>query len=403
MTPRSRPGPRREPGRPALSVDAPAVTALLEGLVRVPSINPALVPGGQGEAAVADVLRAACARLGMIVTVDEPAPGRPNVTARLPGADPGRGRSLVLNGHMDTVGVAGMEAPFAPARRGDRLYGRGAYDMKSGLAAMIGAVAAVRAAGLAPLGDVVLTFVADEEHLSLGTDAVVRGLRADGAIVTEPTGLRICVAHKGFVWAMIRTAGRAAHGSDYETGVDAIAHMGRVLGALERLDRRDLPGRTHPLLGRPSVHAGVVTGGEGESTYPPSCALSVERRTLPDETEADVRAEFEAILRDLGAEDARFRASLEVTGARPGLEVRRDAGVVRALHESAADVLGTTPEYMGASYWCDAAILSGAGIPSVVFGPSGEGAHAAVEYVDLPSVVACAGVLARTIVTFCGV
>lgn len=384
-------------------VDPALITDLLEALVRIPSVNPDLVPGAPGEGEVARYLAAACARLGMRVSVEDAAPGRPNVIAVLPGADPARGRSLMLNGHMDTVGTAGMEAPFAPERREGRLYGRGASDMKGSLAAMVGAVAAVLASGRVLLGDVILTFVADEEYLSIGTAAVARTLRADAAIVTEPTALDICVAHKGFLWATVRTEGRAAHGSDYRAGVDAILHMGRVLAALERLDRDVLPRRTHPLLGRPSVHASVIEGGEGLSTYPPSCRLALERRTLPEEHEEDVRAELQTLLDALGRDDPRFRASLEVTGMRPGLEADRRAGIVEVLSHVCADVRGSAPAYVGAAFWCDAALLAQAGIPTVIFGPSGAGWHAQVEYADLPSVVTCARILARVVAEFCGV
>ncbi|HET7265375.1 MAG TPA: ArgE/DapE family deacylase [bacterium] len=379
-----------------------AVIELAERLVAVPSVNPLLVPDGEGEAEIATTLAAACRALDLEVTLPEALPGRPNVVAVLRGADPRRGRSLMLNGHTDTVGAAGMEAPFSPERRGDRLYGRGAYDMKASLAAMVGAVAALREAGIVPLGDVVLTFVIDEEYLSAGTEAVARRCRTDGAVVTEPTAMRLCLAHKGFVWARIRTEGRAAHGSDPVAGVDAIAHMGRVLAAIDRLDREVLPVAVHPLVGRPSVHASLIQGGEGLSTYPPACTLDVERRTLPGETAAGAQRELTAILEGLRAVDPAFRATLEITGSRPGLQVEPQAPIVRALEDACRRVTGQSPPHIGVAYWCDAALLAQHGVPAVVFGPSGEGAHAAVEYVDLPSVVTCAQVYAETIAAFCG-
>ena len=387
------PGPRVRPE---------AMIGLLERLVGVSSVNPVLVPGGGGEAEIAGVLAAACRALDLEVTLEDALPGRPNVVAVLRGRDPRRGRSLLLNGHTDTVGAAGMAAPFAPARRGERLYGRGACDMKAGLAAMVGAAAALRDGGVTPLGDVILTFVIDEEYLSAGTEAVARRYRADAAIVTEPTGMRICLAHKGFVWARIRTQGRAAHGSDPVTGVDAIAHMGRVLAAIDRLDREILPRAEHPLVGRPSVHASLIEGGEGLSTYPPACTLDVERRTLPAETVDGVHRELIAIMDGLRAADPAFHATVEITGSRPGLEVDRDAPIVQTLDRACRRVTGQNPPRIGVAYWCDAAILAQHDIATVVFGPSGEGAHAAVEYVDLPSAVACAQILAETIVAFCG-
>lgn len=384
-----------------IPVDAGAITRVLETLVRIPSVNPALVAGGTGEAEIARWLAQECERLGMHVSVEEVAPGRPNVVAILRGTDPAAGRSLLLNGHTDTVGVAGMREAFTPVVRDGRLYGRGSSDMKAGLAAMVGAVAAIRAAGDLPRGDVLLTFAVDEEHASIGTDAIAQRHRADGAIVTEPTGLRICVAHKGFFWATIRTEGRAAHGSDYAAGVDAIMHMGRVLAAIEHLDREVLGARSHPLLGRPSIHASVVSGGEGLSTYPPSCTLMLERRTLPAESPADVRSELSSILARLSGADPSFRASLEVTLTRPGLEVDPDAGIVRALREASRRRMGRDPEQVGMSPWFDAAVLAQAGIPTVIFGPSGAGWHGDEEYADLASVAQCAGILADTIVDFC--
>jgi acetylornithine deacetylase len=387
----------------APSVDPAAITELLQALVSIPSLNPSLVPGGPGEREIAHYLAGACERLGMQVALEEVVPGRPNVVAVLPGVDPARGRSLLLNGHTDTVGTAGMEDPFTPVVRQDRLYGRGAYDMKGSLAAMVGAVEAILRAGMRPRGDVTLTFAIDEEYASLGTAAIARTRRADASIVTEPTGLRICVAHKGFTWATIRTEGQAAHGSDYAAGVDAILRMGRVLSAMERWDLDVLARRSHPLLGRPSMHASLITGGEGPSTYPPWCELVLERRTLPQETADDVRMELETILAALREGDPRFRASLEVTLARPGLEVDRHAAIVQALHGALERHTGAVPEYVGLSAWFDAALLAEAGSPTVIFGPAGEGWHARVEHVNVPSVVTCAEVLARVIMDFCGV
>ncbi|HLW47496.1 MAG TPA: ArgE/DapE family deacylase [bacterium] len=382
-------------------VAADAVIGLLERLVATPSVNPALVPGGAGEAAVAEILADACRAADLEVSIEDAAPGRPNVVAVLRGRDPRRGRSLLLNGHTDTVAAGAMAEPFSPVRRGDRLYGRGACDMKASLAAMLGAARACREAGIVPYGDVILTFVADEEYLSAGTEAVVRGRRADAAIVTEPTGMRVALAHKGFVWARIRTEGRAAHGSDPASGIDAILHMGRVLAAIDRLERDVLPRSAHPLLGRPSAHASLIEGGEGLSTYPAACTLDVERRTLPSETVDDVRRELAQLLEGLRGADPAFQATCQVTGSRPGLEVPRDAFIVQALRRACRRVTGADPADVGVAYWCDAAILAQHGIPTVVFGPSGEGMHAAAEYVDLVSVVACSQILAETIVAFC--
>ncbi len=384
-------------------IDRDRLTRLLADLVRRNSVNPDLVPGAPGEGEVASLIADVCRRAGLEIELRAVASGRPNVIARLRGR--GEAPPLLLNGHTDTVAVDGMTiAPFDPVIREGRLYGRGAFDMKGGVAALIEAVIAVAARGPSP-GDVALTLVADEEYASLGSQAVVRqmtapGARAAAALVAEPTGLEICIAHKGFAWITVDTTGCAAHGSRHDEGVDAVAHMGRVLAALERRERDVYPRRPHPLLGRASVHASLIEGGQGLSTYPDHCRLRVERRTLPQETRDDVVAEMDSLLADLGRADPTFRATYALTLFRPGLEVSPDAPIVGALREAARAVLGRNPAQRGEPAWMDSALFAEAGIPTVIFGPSGGGAHAAVEWVDLDSVAATAEVVARLITTW---
>lgn len=383
------------PADPARMVD------LLRRLVATDSINPSLVPGARGERDVGALLLDMCREAGLDAAIEEITPGRVNVVARLRGGAPGR--RLLLNGHMDTVGVEGMRAPFAAEVRGDRLYGRGAYDMKASLAAMVEAARIVSGGGL-PAGELVLAFVADEEHASIGTaDLVSRhgSDLADAAIVTEPTALEVCVAHKGFVWARIETSGRAAHGSKHAEGDDAIVRMGHVLAALDRLDREILPRRTHPLLGRASVHASTIEGGLGLSTYPDRCVLEVERRTLPGESDEAIRAELQDLLVEARAFSPGLTGRVELMLSRPPLEVRPDAPIIRTLVAAVRAVRGQDPRLTGESPWFDAALLAGAGIPTVMFGPAGAGAHAAEEWVEIPSVVTCAEVLADVARRFC--
>jgi acetylornithine deacetylase len=243
---------------------------------------------------------------------------------------------------------------------------------------------------------------ADEEYASLGTEALIGEVHADAAIVTEPTGLDVCVAHKGFAWVRFETIGRAAHGSRYDEGRDAIAAMGRILGALDRLEVEVYPRRSHPLLGRPSVHASTIAGGEGLSTYPPTCRLEVERRMLPEETIEDVRAEMTEVIRHAAGGGSASEGKAEVFLFQPGYEVSSDAPIVKTLTIAAERVLGHTPSIIGSWPWMDSAILGRAGMPTVIFGPGGAGAHSREEYVELDSVLRCAQVLAETIVTFCG-
>jgi acetylornithine deacetylase len=387
-----------------MHVDRDHLIGLLRRLVATNSINPALVPGAPGEGDVARMIVGECEASGLDVRVDEAAPGRFNVVAQVKGRGPGR--RLIFNGHMDTVAVTGMPDPFSAAIVGDRLYGRGGYDMKGSLAAMLEAGRAIAARGL-PSGELVLAFVIDEEYESLGTADLVRreleGHPADGAIVTEPTSLDVCVAHKGFLWARIETAGRAAHGSRFAEGDDAVARMGHVLVALDRLDREVLPRRTHPLLGRGSVHASTVAGGLGLSTYPDRCVLEVERRTLPGERDEEIVGELSRLLDEARRASPGLSGSVTVMLSRPPFEVTPDAPVVRALVDAVSRVRGSAPRLIGDAPWFDAALLGQAGIPTVMFGPAGAGAHAAEEWVDVPSVVTCAEVLVEVAMRFCSV
>ena len=360
---------------------------LTADLGAIDSVNPSLVSGGAGEAAIARFVAAWLKAAGLEVTVDEVAPGRPNVVGVARGR--GGGRTLLLTGHTDTVGTAGMERPLDARVDGDRLYGRGAYDMKAGLAAAMAAGAAAARADLA--GDVVVAAVVDEELGSLGTEALVRTVRADAAIVPEPTDLRVAVAHRGFAGFRIETAGVAAHGSRPDLGVDAIALMGPVLVELSALDARLRERDPHPLLGTASLHASLIEGGQELSSYPARCVVSGERRTLPGESVDDVERELRDALTRAGT-----GGELSPLVSRDPYELDPGAEIARLVAERADAPIG------GAPYWTDAALLGAAGIPSVLYGPSGEGAHAVVEWVDLPSVERVRDVLLDVATAFCG-
>lgn len=359
---------------------------LLRDLVAIDSVNPSLVPGARGEADVARRIAAELKAIGLKVTVTEVAPGRPNVVGVLDGRAPGR--ALMLCGHIDTVGVAGMERPFEPVEREGRLYGRGAQDMKGGVAAMIGAARAIAESGGLASGRLVIAAVIDEEHASLGADALVATVRADAAVVTEPTDLDIAVAHKGFQWVTVETRGRAAHGSRPLEGRDAILRMGRVLASLEALDRRLQSGRAHPLLGAASLHASLITGGRELSSYPDQCALQIERRTLPGESDKAALDEARAILESIRRDDAEFEGSASLAFGRKPYEIDPTHPLPRMLAEAAAPSVHP-PRHVGMSFWTDAAILGAAGIPSVLFGPGGAGLHSTEEYVRLGDVEIC--------------
>ncbi len=373
------------------------IVEFLQQLVAIDSINPDLVPGGAGEEKIARFVADWFERAGLEVVWDEPAPGRPNVIGIARGT--GGGRSLLLNAHMDTVGVEGMERPHDPYIQDNRLYGRGAYDMKGGLAAIMAAGAAAKKRGLR--GDVIVTAVADEEYASIGTSSIVKKWHADAAIVTEPTELHICTAHKGFVWLDVETEGVAAHGSRPDLGVDAIVKMGKVLLGLEELDRSLRAAPSHRLLGSGSVHASLIQGGQELSSYPRHCSLGIERRTVPGETLQKVESEIPRICEQIAATDPTFKATVKTSMVRDPFEVSLDEPIVRAVLRQATAILGHQPGEIGQTGWMDSALLSAAGIPAVVFGPGGEGAHAVVEWSNLEHVERCAEILAAVAEEFC--
>lgn len=365
--------------------------ALARALVATPSVNPTLAPGGQGEARIADRCGALLSGWGLKTRVVEVAPGRCNVVATLPGEGP----TLLLNGHLDTVGVEGMTVPpFEGVLEGGRLLGRGSCDMKGGVASLMAAAAGLARGG--PRPPLVVALTADEEHASLGMDALVRsGVRADLAVVCEPTSLAVMPAHKGFVWLRAAFRGRAAHGSRPELGVDAIRHAALYLAALDGYADA-LRGRpAHPLLGHGSFHAGTVRGGTAESVYPESCELLLERRTMPGERTETVVAEFQAVLDDLGSRVPDLKATLEMTLDRPGTEVPEASRLVQGLLE-AGEASGVAPVVEGMTAWVDAAFLNEAGIPAVCYGPGDIAqAHSADEWIDTAQIATCADVLER--------
>jgi acetylornithine deacetylase len=350
---------------------------LVSDLVAIDSVNPSLVDGGAGEAEIAAFVAAWARDAGLDVeVVGEPI--RPSVVARARGSD--GGRSLLLCGHLDTVGVDGMTDPLVARVEGDRLYGRGSYDMKAGVAAALIACAEASRLGLA--GDVVVAAVADEEHASIGVQEVLRGVRADAAIVTEPTQLEVVIAHKGFVWNEIEVTGRAAHGSRPDLGVDAIVKAGPILVEIGALDAA-LDRRRHALLGRGSVHASVIDGGTELSSYPSRCVVTLERRTLPGETAQDVERELHELLERCREADPELVAQPRTMLVREPFEIDADAEIVGVVCTSAAATSGSEPRISGASFWADSGFIAAAGIPTVLFGPSGEGAHAIEEWVSV--------------------
>jgi len=372
---------------------------LLRDLVAINSVNPTLVPGAPGEAAIADFIANRMRSSGLDVSVEAVAEGRPNVIGVVEGRS--RGRTLMLCGHTDTVGVVGMSAPFTPVEREGRLYARGAQDMKGGVAAMMSAAAHVAQNGGLASGRLIVAAVVDEEHSSIGADALVKTWTADAAIVTEPTDLSIAVGHKGFAWVGVTVEGKAAHGSRPLEGQDAILRLGRVLTRLEALDATLQARPPHPLVGTGSLHASIIAGGHELSSYPDRATLQLERRILPSEPESIAVEEVRAILDAIRREDMTFHGTADAMFSRPAYEVPPDHDLPRALAEAVTRA-GTQARITGASFWTDAAVLGHAGIPSILFGPGGAGLHSTEEYVNIADVTMCRDALIQLVELWIG-
>ncbi|KPU42751.1 acetylornithine deacetylase [Oxobacter pfennigii] len=384
-----------------ISIDEKELLQVLKDMISIESVNPSLCPGGAGEAKIAEYIGNYLKSIGLDVKYQEINKGRVNVIGILKGS--GGGKSLMLNGHTDTVSIEGMDIePLNPVYKDGKVYGRGSIDMKGGLASMIGAAKALINGNIKLKGDVYFTFVADEEYESIGTEEIVKEYKADGAVVCEPTDLKVCVAHKGFAWIKIEIFGKAAHGSIPQYGVDAILKAGKILSEIDKLSESLLNSKKHKLLGTPSVHCSIIKGGTELSTYPYYCTIEIERRTIPGESYETVNEEIKNILDKIASGDTDFKCKYEIFFHRPPLEVSLEEPVVKVLMEVAGDIYKKEPGIMGMSGWLDSSILDKASIPAVIFGPSGEGLHAATEYVDFASVVDTSKVLANTIIKFCG-
>ncbi len=384
----------------SLKINEDQLLELLQDLIKIKSVNPTLVKEGQGESEIAEYIGNRLEQIGLSVKYQEIEKNRKNVISILKGT--GNGKTMMLNGHLDTVSITGMEIePFNPIYKKGKVYGRGAYDMKGGLAAMIVAVQAIVESCIKLKGDVILAFVADEEYASIGTEESLKEYSADAAIVCEPTNLNIALAHKGFAWIKVNVHGRAAHGSLANFGIDAIVKAGKFLVKIEELEKEILSQKKHPLCGSPSVHASLINGGIELSTYPDHCKIELERRTLPEETLEIVDKEIKDIISELCLNDNQFKADHEIFFYRPGLEILKDESIVQSIIKASQKVLNRKPRFMGFSGWMDSALIAGAGIPTAIIGPKGSGAHSAVEYVDFKSVVKAARIYLNTILDFC--
>ncbi|NQX27622.1 M20/M25/M40 family metallo-hydrolase [Microbacteriaceae bacterium VKM Ac-2854] len=375
--------------------------ALAAELIAIDSVNPLLEPGAAGEAEIVQWCAQWLSARGFRIETVGADPTRPSIIARAGHAR--GGRTLLLNGHLDTVGAAvtvqQRSADLTPSLADGRLHGRGSYDMKAGLAAML--VAAERAVAAGIDGEVVLALVADEEFGSIGTEETLARIRADGAVIAEPTGGEVVLAHRGFAWFEIELTGVAAHGSLPEQGIDAIAHAGLVLRALDALAVRLHERGAHPLLQPGTVRVATIAGGSDPATVADRCVLTVERRFLPGESPDEVEAELQDLLTAVAASEPRLRARLSRRVARGAFEADADAAITRSVLAAVERVDGSPAVTRGEPFWTDAGLVAEAGIPVLLIGPDGDGPHADVEWVDVASVHRLTAVLTAVIVDFC--
>lgn len=357
------------------------VIQTLADLVRINSVN-ASYEGGPGEGEMAQFVRRFFERRGIETWEQEVFPGRPNVLARLPGRDPSR--RIVLEAHTDTVSVKGMTIPpFEPVIRDGKMYGRGSCDTKAGLATMMHALASLKEEGITPPCEVLLAAAVDEEFSYRGVVRLCEGLKADAAIVAEPTELRAVIATKGVLRCRIVVHGKSAHSSKPHLGVNAITHMARVIAAIEA-DNERMAAHQHPLVGCGTCNVGVISGGVQVNFVPDRCAIEIDRRLLPGERASDAVEHYRQLLRGIPGITADVEEPLLLVDE--ALDTPADAAVVQTATRVLRE-MGLNAEPCGVPFGCDASKLSRAGIPSIVFGPGSiDRAHTADEYIELDQV-----------------
>lgn len=380
-------------------IDTKYIRDVLADLVKINSVNPDLEENGPGEKEIGEFIFTQLQALGVDAIKEELKPNRVNVIGILKGGN--GGKSLMLNAHMDTVGVTDMNEPFSARIEDNKLYGRGAYDMKASISAMLGVAKAIKENKIKLNGDLILSFVADEEYGSIGAQDLVKKYKTDACIVTEPTDLRICLGHRGFGVYEITTKGKIAHGGLHKEGIDANMKMGAVLHELGKLSALLNAQKEHPLFGQASLHVPQIQGGQSLFIYSGQCTIQVERRTLPGEKEHEVFQHLQQIIDNLSAVDKNFKATLHQVMWRNPHEILPTSPIVQSLITGSEKILHTKSEFIGHTWWEDSGLFGEAGVETVIIGPGGGGIHQDIEWVDLQSTNDLASILLCTSIHFC--
>jgi acetylornithine deacetylase len=373
---------------------------LLSAMVKIESVTPWLISTGSGEGEMANYIAKWLAGTGAEIEIVEVQPGRPNVLARLRGA--GGGPTLCLNAHTDTVGFANWPAEaLVPRIDGDRMYGLGVADDKSGCAAGMLVLRSLASSGARLRGDLLVACVADEEGISIGSEHLARHAGIDAAIVIEPQPTdMLVVEHQGFGWIDVITHGVAAHGSAPEQGVDAIVHLAEVISRLHRLDREVFARNPSQMNGRTVFHTGTINGGTDYATYPNRATLGIEIGTQPGEHLSDRVAEIEAIFAEIADHEPGFRGEVAVRLDRDPFLAQGHERLQEVLVAAMTDVLGRAPLSTGLNAWTDAALLQAAGVPTLLVGATGGNFHAPGEWLSLSEFRKLCAILEKTVVNF---
>ena len=367
------------------------IIAILSELVRIDSVNPTL-SDGPGEIEIAKFVRQYLHQLKLDVEIQTVAPNRANVVAVIQGMS--HKRSLLLNSHLDTVGVEDMKDPFVLKRKGDKLYGRGTYDMKGSVALML--LLAKHLVRYRPPADVYLTFVADEEDMSIGMEYIVEKWLPKisplpfGAIFLEPTEQNIGVGHKGFSCFEVEIIGKAAHGSRPSQGIDAILPLRAALDELDKIQSELLNREADPLLGHATLHSSIIRGGTGRYVIPSESRLQWDRRILPGESHQALNLELDRVIQAVKSHPGNHEVKGKEIFARRPYRVSDEAEVLKQLQKESPQ-----SKLIGLSFWADSALSGMAGIPSILFGPVGHGAHAVDEWVSLKSLISVYEILKK--------